>query len=78
MKTVTMLEFRRNAQSIIRQAMRGQRTVLTYRGRPVLRLEPVKQGAAAKDDPFYRLGELADEEGGDLTNAEMDQIVYGR
>lgn len=77
MKTVTMLEFRRNAQSIIRRAMRGQRTLLTYRGRPVLRLEPVDAGEEPdEDDPFYSLGMLADSKGKALSNEQMDRIVY--
>ena len=77
MKTVSMLEFRKNAQSIIRRAMRGQRTLLTYRGEPVLRLEPVDTVVElSEDDPFYTLGILADSEGEGLSNDQIDRIVY--
>ena len=51
--------------------------VLTYRGRPVAQLVPCATGRPAHGDPFYRLAELADSSGKDLTNAEMDSIVYG-
>ena len=78
MKAVTMLEFRRNAEKIIRRSLQGERLVMTYRGRPVCRLEPVQAQAPAADDPFYRLPDLAAGKGTSLTNAEMDRIVYGK
>ncbi|MGI9301231.1 MAG: type II toxin-antitoxin system Phd/YefM family antitoxin [Gammaproteobacteria bacterium] len=78
MKTVSMLEFRNDAEKIIRQVQKGQRLVLTYRGKPVIRLEPVQERSPAEDDPFYKLYEHADSQGTALTNSEMDEIVYGR
>jgi prevent-host-death family protein len=75
--TVSMLEFRRNAEDVLRRVRKGQRMVLTYRGRPVARLVPVASETPATADPFYRLTDLADEDGADLTNAEIDTIVYG-
>jgi hypothetical protein len=50
--------------------------VLTNRGRPVMRLEPVLPDAALEDDPFYRLGDLAVRRGASLTNREIDEILY--
>ena len=77
MKTVTMLEFRKNAQEIIRRAMKGERTLLTYRGKPVLRLEPVNETEGPSEaDPFYALGDLADAEVETLSNEDMDRLVY--
>ena len=76
MATVSMLEFRRNAKAIIQQALQGQRFVLTYRGRPVLRLEPIADEMVTQDDPFYGLAELAGEEGEPLSNRDMDLIIY--
>ncbi|MFH2006382.1 MAG: hypothetical protein ABI333_07345 [bacterium] len=77
MKTVTMLEFRKNALAIIRSAMRGQRVVLTYRGKPVLKLEPVDaNNEPVQEDPFYALATLADEQADGMTNDEMDRVVY--
>ena len=77
MTTVSMLEFRQNAESIVRRAQQGERMVLTYRGKPVMRLEPFEERAPDEDDPFYKLADLADSKGRDLTNQQMDKIIYG-
>lgn len=73
-----MVELRDHAEDIVRAVQKGQRFVLTYRGRPVLRLEPCgdrpKKGA---QDPFYRLADLAEPGSGSLSNAEIDKTVYG-
>jgi prevent-host-death family protein len=78
MKTVSMLEFRNRAESVLQQVSKGQAFVLTYRGRPVARLEPVGNSRIDSEDPIYRLGELASGGAGQLTNAEIDESVYGR
>lgn len=75
-KTVTMLEFRRDAERIIELVAKGQRMLLTYRGKPVMRLEPVQDPAAKQDDAFYALGELGISAGAPLSNQEIDRIVY--
>jgi prevent-host-death family protein len=77
MNTVTMLELRKNAESVIRRVQKGQRIILTYRGKPVARLEPVTTDKPDAADPFYRLADLAQERGSNLTNADIDRIVYG-
>ena len=33
--------------------------VLTYRGKPVARLEPLQESTPGTDDPFYKLADLA-------------------
>ena len=77
MKTVTMLEFRRDAERIIELVAKGQRMLLTYRGKPVMRLEPVQDPAAKQDDAFFdALGELGISAGAPLSNQEIDRIVY--
>ena len=76
-KRITMLDLRRRAEAIVRAVQGGQRMVLTYRGRPVVRLEPVEPEPAPEDDAFYRLPELADGRGGPLTNEQIDKILYG-
>ena len=76
MKTVSMLEFRKNALKIVKGVQRGQRVVLTYRGEPVARLEPPEPSPQA-DDPFYTLADLADGSGTSLTNRQIDEAVYG-
>lgn len=78
MKTVSMLELRKEAENIIRSIQQGQRLVLTYRGKPVARLEPVREEEVTGDDPFYTLYEQADETGDALSNQAMDELIYGR
>jgi prevent-host-death family protein len=77
MNTVSMLDFRRNAETIVLRVQNGERLILTYRGKPVARLEPIADPLVNEDDPFYRLGELADSNGKSLTNEQMDQAIYG-
>ena len=78
MTSVSMVEFRRDAEGVLRRVRQGERLVLTYRGRPMARLEPWAPPVASTDDPIYRLAELSVEEGESLGNEEMDAIVYGR
>lgn len=77
MKTISMLQFRHKAAQVIATVRKGQSVLLTYRGKPVARLEPVAAGAVPADDPFYRLSQLADGGGRSLTNEEIDRLVYG-
>ncbi|MBI4537909.1 MAG: type II toxin-antitoxin system Phd/YefM family antitoxin [Gemmatimonadetes bacterium] len=79
MKTLSMLEFRRNARRALEAIQRGERLVLTYRGKPVARLEPVRPAAAEipEDDPLLRVDDFAVEgPGGRLENEEIDRLVY--
>ena len=78
MISVSMVEFRRDAEGVLQRVRRGERLVLTYRGRPVARIEPFTESATSVSDPVYRLAELAVDRGKSLTNKEMDAIVYGR
>lgn len=80
MKTVSMLEFRRNAQRTLKAVLRGERFLLTYRGKPVARLEPVRPESAEvpEDDPLLRVDDFAvDGAGGPLGNEEIDRLIYG-
>jgi prevent-host-death family protein len=70
------VEFRRKADEIIRKVRRGKRLILTYRGKPVMRLEPIQEQQVCADDPFYTLDQLALTHGDALTNEEIDEIVY--
>lgn len=76
MKTVSLLEFRKNAEAVLRRVGRGESVVLTRRGRPAARLEPIVDEDGGADDPIYRLPELADKGGRALSNREMDQVIY--
>jgi prevent-host-death family protein len=77
MKKVSLLDFRLDAERILAQVQKGQRMILTRRGKPVARLEPLASETPGTDDPFYALTELA-VPGKPLTNAEMDEAVYGQ
>jgi prevent-host-death family protein len=77
MTTVSMLHFRHHAEEVLAQVRKGHRVLLTYRGKPVARLEPVDAAPADADDPFYRLGELSGA-GDTLSNRQIDAIVYGQ
>ena len=72
-----MLDLRQQAEKIVGDVTRGETLVLTYRGRPVVRLEPIREEAVDAGDAFYKLAELADRMGKSLTNREIDAIVYG-
>lgn len=72
-----MLEFRNNAERILGKVQKGERLILTHRGKPVARLEPIVDIGPKADDPIYSLTDLA-VDSKSLTNAEMDSIVYGQ
>lgn len=76
MRTVSMLDFRQDAERILAQLQRGERMILTRRGKPVARLEPILDEQVSDDDPIYSLTRLA-VPGESLTNEEIDKIVYG-
>ena len=77
MKHVSWLEFRKNSKKVLDGARRGERMIMTYRGKPVCRLEPMLDKATPNsDDPFYCLGEFAENKGGDLSNTQIDKILY--
>ncbi len=76
MKKVSIQKFRRNAKAVIRKVCRGQRLIVTYRGKPVMRLEPIQGKSPGPDDPFYKLAHLAEADRRRLTNEKIDQIVY--
>ena len=77
MKTVSILEFRQRAKSILASIEKGRSIVLTYRGKPVARLEPITNQTMQGVDPFYQLGDIASPDGESLSNSKIDQIVYG-
>jgi prevent-host-death family protein len=54
MKTVTMLEFRRDAEGVLRRVAKGERFVISHRGKPAARLEPLIAATPADpaSDPF--------------------------
>ncbi len=81
MKTVTMLEFRQDAEGVLRRIAKGDRFVLSHRGKPAARLEPLNAPAPADpaNDPFLRIASRAKPSPkGKTKHADIDQILYGR
>jgi len=80
MKTISMLQFRRDARRALDAVGRGEPVLLTYRGRPVARLEPVRNDTMdiGPDDALRRIDEYAiDGPGGQISNEEIDRLAYG-
>jgi prevent-host-death family protein len=80
MREITMLELRRDARRALAAVRRGERLLLTYRGRPVARLEPIREERpeVPGSDALLRIEEFAvDGPAGRTTNAQIDRIVYG-
>ena len=78
MKTVTMLQFRRNAAQVLRRLAKGERFVLSHRGKPAARLEPLSSITDSADDPFMKIASRAKPSPkGPTKHSEIDQILYG-
>jgi antitoxin (DNA-binding transcriptional repressor) of toxin-antitoxin stability system len=80
MRTVTMLHFRKNTEAVVRRVSKGERLILSYRGKAAMRLEPVQQKATPHDtsDPFLEVAARATRSpNGRTRHADTDGIVYG-
>lgn len=81
MKTVTMLEFRKDAAGYLRRVAKGERFILSHRGRPTARLEPIAAapgGKEAAEDPFLNIADRATASSrGPTAHKDIDAIVYG-
>ena len=81
MKTVTMLEFRRGAEGVLRRVARGERLVLSHRGKPAARLEPLDAPPPSDpaNDPFLAIAQRAKPSPkGKTKHSDIDSILYGR
>lgn len=81
MKTVTMLKFRQDAEGVLRRVAKGERFVLSHRGKPAARLEPLDPPAAAdpSSDPFLGIARRAQASPkGKTKHADIDRVLYGR
>ena len=77
---VTMLEFRKNVQSILRHFRKRERFVLSHRGQTAARLEPIASVGPANpaNDPFVTIGRRAlPSPKGKTKHSEIDRILYG-
>ena len=81
MKTVTMLEFRKDAEGVLRRIAKGERFLLSHRGRPAARLEPITTAVSSDpaNDPFLTIGRRAvPSPKGKTRHADINRILYGR
>jgi antitoxin (DNA-binding transcriptional repressor) of toxin-antitoxin stability system len=76
MVTISVLEFRRDAKGVIRRLRQGQRMILSYRGKPVARMEPFVEKPVGADDPIYSLADLAVSKLASYSNEAMDGVIY--
>ncbi len=67
---------------LIKRAEKGERITIARDGKPVAQLVPVARdgdSALSPDDPLLNLETFAVAgPGGNLSNAEMDRLLYGR
>lgn len=79
MKTVTMLEFRRDAAAVLRRVARGERLLLSHRGKPAARLEPLHTAPIdLPNDPFLSIAQRAKPSPkGRTKHREIDHLLYG-
>lgn len=79
MKTISMLELRSKGREVVKRLERGERMDLTYRGRKVARLEPIRpamDGPIPDDDPIRTFHKFAEPLGA-MSNEDIDQVLYG-
>jgi prevent-host-death family protein len=67
---------------LIARAERGERIIIARDGRPVAQLGPAPKGKRATlspDDPLLNLSDFAiDGAGGQMTNDDIDRLLYGK
>ena len=81
MNTVTMLKFRRDAQGILRRIAKGERFILSHRGRPAARLEPLTTPPHSdlEHDSFLGIAARAvPSPKGKTKHQDIDRLLYGR
>jgi antitoxin (DNA-binding transcriptional repressor) of toxin-antitoxin stability system len=76
MQTVSLLDFRQDAEQLIARLQKSECMILTQDGKPVARLEPIIDEPVGDNDPFYSLPMLATA-GESLTNEQIDATIYG-
>lgn len=77
METITMLDLRKNSKQVVERVKRGERMVLSYRGKNAVVLEPYRAHEDQNaQDLLLKLPQLA-EKGSEMSNAEIDEVLYG-
>jgi antitoxin (DNA-binding transcriptional repressor) of toxin-antitoxin stability system len=73
-----MVEFRKNAERILGRVRKGERFLLSHRGHPAARLEPLTGPANLENDPFLTIGRRATPSPkGKTRHSDIDRIIYG-
>lgn len=79
--TVNIHAAKTNLSQLIARAEKGERITIARAGKPVAQLGPAprcKRSRLPADEPLLHLDEWGfDGPVGELTNAEIDRIVYG-
>lgn len=79
---VAMLDFRHNADAVLKNIQKGASYVLTYRGKPVAKMLPIAasaidgSGGGDEQDSLSRLVGIS-QELGSMSNEAMDGAIYG-
>ena len=73
-----MLELRQNSGVFLRWLKQGRHLILTYRGKPVARVEPIRKiKKDQKEDPLFKIHQFAQASSlGPLDHENIDAIVY--
>jgi prevent-host-death family protein len=84
LSTITLLELRHKTEEVIRRVQAGEPLMLTKRGKPVLRLQPVEPAKIDwENDAFTKLVRKVHAQkkprklDPPLTNQEIDRLIYG-
>jgi prevent-host-death family protein len=81
-KLVNVHAAKTRLSQLVARAERGERIIIARNGKPVAQLGPApkaKRTALPPDDPLLNLCDFAiDGPGGELTNTDIDTILYGK
>jgi prevent-host-death family protein len=81
-KFVNVHAAKTHLSQLVARAERGERIIIARDGRPVAQLGPAprpRRAALSDDDPLLNLDDFAiDGAGGNLTNADIDRVLYGK
>ena len=79
---VNVHEAKTHFSKLLARVEKGERITVARAGKPVARLVPAHAtapGGLPPNDPLLNLDQFGfDGPGGSLSNAEVDQVVYGR
>ncbi len=76
--TISTHQMRFEFGRVLRAVRLGRPLTLTYRNKPLARIVPVSsKPKVSAADPIFHLDEIA-EPIGPMTNAEIDEAIYGR